>query len=48
MTRYNIENVKISNSEFDKLKPAIKIAIKVTLRLPSNMMDNSNDKLTSI
>ena len=38
MTQYNSLNVKISNSQLDKLKSAIKNEAEVVLRLSSNMI----------
>ena len=38
MTQYNSLNVKLSNSQLDKLKSAIKNETKVVLRLSSNMI----------
>ena len=32
MTQYNTLNVKLSNSQLNKLKPGIKTAMKVTCR----------------
>ena len=46
MTQYNTLNVKLSNSQLNKLKSGIKPGTKVTLNLSSNVIDNSNDKLT--
>ena len=43
MTLYNALNVKLSNSQLDKLKPRIKNGIEVTLNLSSNVIGNSND-----
>ena len=43
MTQYNSLNVKLSNSLFNKLKSAINYKTEVLLRLPSNMVGNSND-----
>ena len=43
MTQYNTLNVKLSNLQLNKLKPAIKT--KVTLNLSSNLIGSSNDKL---
>ena len=37
-------NVKLSNSQLNKLKSAIKNGTDVVLRLPSNMVGNSNDE----
>ena len=44
MTQYNSLNVKLSNSQFNKLKSAIKNEADVLLRLSSNMIDNSDDE----
>ena len=44
MTQYNSLNVKLSNSQLNKLKSAIKNAADVVLRLSSNMIDNSDDE----
>ena len=44
MTQYNSLNVKLSNSQLNKLKSAIKNETDVILRLPSNMIDNSDDE----
>ena len=41
MTQYNSLNVKLSNSQLNKLKSAIKIETDVVLRLSSNMIGNS-------
>ena len=38
MTQYNSLNVKLSNSQLDKLKPAIENETEVVLRLSSNMV----------
>ena len=42
MTQYNSLNVKLSNSQLNKLKPAIKNETEVVLRLSSNMIYNSD------
>ena len=42
MTQYNSLNVKLSNSQLDKLKSAIKKQTDVVLRLSSNMIGNSD------
>ena len=42
MTRYNSLNVKVSDSQLNKLK-LIKNETEVVLRLSSNMVGNSND-----
>ena len=44
MTQYNSLNVKLSNSQLDKLKSAIKNKTYVALRLLSNMIGNSDDE----
>ena len=44
MTQYNTSNIKLSNSQLDKLKSAIKNGTKVTLNLSSNITGYSNDK----
>ena len=46
MTQYNNLNVKVSTSQLNKLKSAIKNETDVVLRLSSNMIDNSNDKIS--
>ena len=45
MTQYNSLNVKLSNSELNKLKSAIKNETEIVLRVPSNMIGNSNDEI---
>ena len=44
MARYNSLNVKLSNSQLNKLKSAIKNETEVVLRLSSNMIRGSNDE----
>ena len=44
MTECNNLTVKLSNSQFHKLKSGIKNNIEVTLNLSSNMIGNSNEK----
>ena len=44
MTQYNSLNVKLSNSQLNKLKSAIKNGTDLILRLPSNMISNSDDE----
>ena len=44
MTHYNTLNVKLSNSQFNKLKSGIKEGTAVTLKLSSNVIDDSHDK----
>ena len=43
MTRYNSLNVKLSNSQLNKLKSSIKNENDEVLRISSNMVGNSND-----
>ena len=43
MTQYNSLNVKLSNSQLNKLKSAIKNETDVVLRLSSNMVGKSGD-----
>ena len=44
MTQYNSLNVKLSNSQLNKFKSAIKNEAEVVLRLSSNMIgDNKNN-----
>ena len=45
MTQYNSLNVKLSNSQLNKLKSAIKNETEVFLRLSSNMIGDSDDKI---
>ena len=44
MTQYNSLNVKLSNSQFNKLKSAIKNEMDVVLRISSNIIGNSDDE----
>ena len=44
MTQCNSLNVKLSNSQLNKLKSAIKNGTDVILRLSSNMIGNSDDQ----
>ena len=44
MTQYNTLNVKLSNSQLNKLKSARKNETKVTLNLSSNIIGGSNDE----
>ena len=41
MTQYNSLNVKLSNSQFNKLKSAIKNETEVVLRLSSNIIGDN-------
>ena len=43
MTQCNSVNVKLSNSQLNKLKSEIKNEAKVVLRLSSNIVGSSND-----
>ena len=43
MTQYNSLNVKLSNSQLNKLNSSIKNENDVVLRISSNMVSNSND-----
>ena len=43
MTQYNALNVKLSNSQLNKLKSGIKNRTEVTLNPSSNLIGNSND-----
>ena len=44
MTQYNCLNTKLSNSQLNKLKAAIKNENDVVIRLSPNMIAESNDK----
>ena len=44
MAHYNTLNVKLSNSQLNKLKSVIKNGTRVTLNLSSNTIGDSNDK----
>ena len=44
MTQYNRVNVKLSNSQLNKLKSAIKNENDVVITLSPNMIGDSNDK----
>ena len=44
MTQYNTVNVKLSTSQLNKLKSAIKNENDVVIRLSPNMIGDSNDK----
>ena len=45
MTQYNSLNVKLSNSQLNKLKSGIKNGTDVVLRLSSNMIGNYDDEI---
>ena len=44
MTQYNRLNTKLSNSQLNKLKSAIRNENEVVIRLSPNMIDDSNDQ----
>ena len=44
MTQYNTLNVKLSNSQLNKLKSEIKIGTELNLNLSSNAGGGSNDE----
>ena len=44
MTQYNMLNVKLSNSQLNKLRSGIKNGTELTLNLSSNLIGNSNDE----
>ena len=44
MTQYNLLNTKLSNSQLNKLKSAIKNENEVVIRLSPDMIGDSNDK----
>ena len=44
MNQYNTFNVKLSSSQLNKLKSAIKKGRQVTLNLSSNIIGDSNDE----
>ena len=44
MAQYNTLNVRLSNSQLNKLKSTIKNRTKVTLNLSSNVVGDSNDE----
>ena len=48
MTQYNGLNVKLSNSQRNKLKPAIKNKTEVVLRLLSNMIGDNETNFPHI
>ena len=43
MTQYNNLNVKLSNSQLNKLKSSLKNETDIVLRISSNMVSNSDD-----
>ena len=44
MTQYNTFNIKLSNSQLNKLKSAIINGTRVTINLSSNIISDSNDE----
>ena len=48
MTQYKTLNVKLSNSQLNKLKLRLKNGTKITLKLSSNVIGDSNDENTHI
>ena len=44
MTQYNTLNIKLSNSQLNKLKSGIKNDTEVTLKISSNVVGDSNDE----
>ena len=44
MTQYSTLNVKLSNSQLNKLESAIKNGTEVTLNLSPNLIESSNDE----
>ena len=48
MTQYNSLNVKLSNSQLNKLKSAIKNETKLVLRLSSNMIGDNETNFPHI
>ena len=44
MTQYNKLNIKLSNSQLNKLKSAIKNETEVVIRIYPNMIGDSNDE----
>ena len=46
MTQYNSLNLKLSNSQLNKLKTAIKNETEIVLRLSSNMIGDNETNLS--
>ena len=44
MTEYNTLKVELSNLQLNKLQSGIKIGTNVTLKLGSNLADDTNDQ----
>ena len=47
MTQYNILNLKLTNSQLNKLRSGIKNGTELTLKLSSNVVSDSNDENNS-
>ena len=47
MAQYNTLNVKLSNSQLNRLKSRIKNSTEVTFKILLNVLDDSNDWLFS-
>ena len=45
MAQYNSSNIKLSNLQLNEIKSAIKNKSEVVLRLSSNMIVNSDEKI---
>ena len=48
MTLYITLNIKLSNSQFNKVKSGIKNGTEVTLKISSNVDGDSNDEIFHI
>ena len=44
VTQCNIQNIKLYNSQLNELKSGIKSGTEITLKFPSNVVGDSNDK----
>ena len=44
MAHYNTVNLKLANYQIKKLKSGIKHGTEITLKISSNVVDDSNDK----
>ena len=44
MIQYNTLNIKLSNSQLDKLKTGLKNGTEVTFKISSNVVWDSNDE----
>ena len=47
MTQYDTLNIKLSNSQINKLKPGMKNDTEATLKFSSNLVGDSNDENNS-